>query len=320
MRRAEQLILDYGVLPVLSVDRQEDAIPLADALAGGGLPLIEITLRTPAALESIRLIKSERPGMLVGAGTVTSFHQAEEAVAAGADFVVSPGYDEAVVRECLERGYSIIPACSTSSEVMRGAAAGLKILKFFPAEQLGGLKAIKLLAGPFPGVRFLPTGGISGEQLAGYLRDDSIAACGGSFIAKKGDILEKRFDVIRDNCVRAIDASLGFELAHVGINLENETEALEAASLFGKRFRLPIKNGNRSVFAGQAVELMKFPYLGERGHIGFYTNSVRRALAFFKREGIQVDETTVRTDKAGMASFYLRDLAAGFAVHVVRRP
>lgn len=320
MKHAEQLVSDYGILPVLSVDQQEDAVPLADALAEGGLPLIEITLRTPEALASIRRIKSERPEMLVGAGTVTGFQKAEEAVAAGADFVVSPGYDEAVVQKCLERGVPVIPACSTSSEVMRGAAAGLKILKFFPAEQLGGLKAVKLLAGPFPGVRFLPTGGIRSEQLAGYLRDDSIAACGGSFMAKKEDILEKRFDTIRSSCQRAMDASLGFELAHVGINLENEAEAFAAASQFGERFRLPIKNGNSSVFAGRAVELMKFPYLGERGHIGFYTNSVRRALAFFKRKGIQVDEATIKSDKAGMVSFYLHDPIAGFAVHVVRRP
>jgi 2-dehydro-3-deoxyphosphogluconate aldolase/(4S)-4-hydroxy-2-oxoglutarate aldolase len=171
----------HGVVPVVVLEQASAAAPLAAALVAGGLPVAEVTFRTAAAGEAIRALADD-PALLVGAGTVIRPEQVDEAVAAGARFVVSPGLSERVVERCREHGVPVVPGVATASDVMAALDLGLDVLKLFPAEACGGVATLKALAGPFPGVRFVPTGGISAANAASYLTLPSVAAVGGSWM------------------------------------------------------------------------------------------------------------------------------------------
>lgn len=196
-----QSILDQfyeiGIIPVLEIDSVQGAVPLAEALLAGGLPVAEVTMRTGAAVESIHLIANEVPQIMVGAGTVTSRDQAEAARDAGAQFLVSPGIVEEVVVWAQENQIPMIAGAVTPTEIMHGIRLGLHVLKFFPAETMGGLKAIESMSDPFPGVRFIPTGGIRPENASQYLQHERIHAVGGSWMAKRQMIAEGNFDEIK---------------------------------------------------------------------------------------------------------------------------
>jgi 2-dehydro-3-deoxyphosphogluconate aldolase/(4S)-4-hydroxy-2-oxoglutarate aldolase len=183
-----------GILPVVVLDRAEDAVPLAEALVRGGIDCAEITLRTPAGLPAIQALRG-LAGFTVGAGTVLTTAEVEACVAAGARFIVSPGLDENVVRASLDAGVDVIPGVATPSEIMVGVALGLTVLKCFPADQLGGPGWIKAVRGPFPEVRFVPSGGVSAENAASYA-GAGIAALGTSWVAPRGLVSEHRFDEI----------------------------------------------------------------------------------------------------------------------------
>lgn len=186
----------FGVVPVVVLNDAKDAEPLAKALCDGGLPCAEVTFRTAAAEESIRTMTEKYPEMLVGAGTVLTTEQVDRAVAAGAKFIVSPGFDPEIVDYCLEKEILVLPGCVTPSEVAQGVKRGLKILKFFPAEQYGGVATIKAMAAAYVGIQFMPTGGINPKNVKDYLACDKIFACGGSWMVK-GDMIEAgEFDKI----------------------------------------------------------------------------------------------------------------------------
>jgi len=194
-----------GIIPVLEIDSALHAKPLAESLYAGGLPVAEITLRTDAALESIRVIAREVAGVLVGAGTVINREQAEAACEAGAQFLVSPGMVEEVVEWAQENHVPVLAGAVTPSEMIRGLNLGLNILKFFPAETLGGLKAIKAMSDPFPQLRFIPTGGVKLENVADYLQMEKIHAVGGSWMAKRQMIADGKFDEITRMAKEASD-------------------------------------------------------------------------------------------------------------------
>jgi 2-dehydro-3-deoxyphosphogluconate aldolase/(4S)-4-hydroxy-2-oxoglutarate aldolase len=178
-----------GVVPVVVLEDAKDAKPLAEALVEGGLPVAEVTFRTAAAEESIRIMAEAYPDMLVGAGTVLSVEQAQRAVNAGAKFIVSPGFDEEVVDWCLANNVPVYPGIITPSEATKAVKRGLKIVKFFPAEQFGGVATIKALAAPFTTLKFMPTGGINAKNIRDYLTNNKIIACGGSWMVK-GDLVK----------------------------------------------------------------------------------------------------------------------------------
>lgn len=192
-----ETIQKMGVVPVVVLHDVKDAMPLGKALCEGGLPCAEVTFRTDAAEESIRIMATEFPNMLVGAGTVLTIEQVDRAVGAGAKFIVSPGFDLEVVDYCLKKEIPVFPGCITPSEVSQAVKRGLKIVKFFPAEQFGGVATIKALAAPFTGVKFMPTGGVNAKNLESYLGCDKIVACGGSWMVK-GDLVKAgKFDEIK---------------------------------------------------------------------------------------------------------------------------
>lgn len=187
---------EIGVIPVLEIDSAEYAKPLAEALFAGGLPIAEVTLRTEAALGSIRVIAREATEVIVGAGTVIDREQAEAAREAGAQFIVSPGMVEEVIVWAQENSIPILAGAVTPSEMIRGINLGLNVLKFFPAETMGGIKAIKAMSDPFPQLQFIPTGGIRLENVAEYLQSEKIFAVGGSWMAKRQMIADGRFEEI----------------------------------------------------------------------------------------------------------------------------
>ena len=186
-----------GVIPVLEIENVDNALPLSEVLQAGGLPIAEITLRTEAALESIRHIARGMPDVFVGAGSVINREQAQAAVNAGAQFIVSPGMIGEVVLWAQEHQVPILAGAVTPTEMIQGINLGLNVLKFFPSETMGGLKAIKSMSDPFPRLRFIPSGGIRLENVAEYLRMPKVDAVGGSWMAKRAMITEKKFDEIR---------------------------------------------------------------------------------------------------------------------------
>ena len=177
-----------GIVPVVVLNKADDAEPLAQALAKGGLPCAEVTFRTDAAEESIRRIAKKFPEMFVGAGTVLTTEQADRAVGAGAKFIVSPGLNPKVVEHCLKKGYPITPGIMTPTELEMALGFGLDVVKFFPAENAGGLKMIKAMSAPYTMMKFMPTGGINATNVRDYLACNKILACGGSWMVK-GDLV-----------------------------------------------------------------------------------------------------------------------------------
>ena len=195
----------YGVVPVVVLNRAEDAKPLAEALCKGGLPCAEVTFRTEAAEESIRIMAQEFPEMMVGAGTVLTIEQVDRAVAAGAKFIVSPGFDPEIVDYCISKEIPVLPGCITPSEVAQAVKRGLEVVKFFPAEQFGGVATIKALAAPYTQMKFMPTGGVNAKNLESYLSFKTIVACGGSWMVK-GDLVDaKEFGKIEEMTKEAVE-------------------------------------------------------------------------------------------------------------------
>ncbi len=205
MEAMESKIQETGVVPVVVLENVGDALLLAEALCEGGLPCAEVTFRTAAAQESIRRMTAAYPDMLVGAGTVLTTEQVDRAVDAGAKFIVSPGFDPEIVDYCLDKDIPIFPGCVTPSEVAQAVKRGLKVVKFFPAEQFGGVGTIKALAAPYVGLKFMPTGGVNTGNLESYLTCPSIIACGGSWMVKGSLVKEGKFDEIKGLTQEAVN-------------------------------------------------------------------------------------------------------------------
>ena len=320
MNEVLKSIQKMGIVPVVKLDRVEDAEPLAKALCEGGLPCAEVTFRTDAAEESIRIMTTKFPNMLVGAGTVLTTEQVDKAVNAGATFIVSPGLNPKIVKYCVEKGIPITPGCANPSDVEQAIELGLDVVKFFPAEAAGGLNMIKSMAAPYVNMKFMPTGGINEKNLTSYLDFNKIIACGGSWMVNDALVKAGEFDKIKDITREAVNKMLGFELRHVGINASDETEADSVATSFEKLFGFTKNAGNSSIFAGLGIEVMKAPYLGKNGHIAIQTNYIERAIYHLELQGFEFDKDTAKTDKNGkLVALYLKGEIGGFAVHLVQK-
>ena len=312
---------NIGIVPVIKLDKVENAEKLAAALRAGGINCAEVTFRAKGADQVIARMLKAFPDMMVGAGTVLTVEQAEAATAAGAKFCVAPGLNPKVVSHCLEKGIAFAPGLSSASEIEQAMELGLDFVKFFPAEQAGGVAYIKSVCGPYRNMRFMPTGGITADNLNSYLAYNKIVCCGGSWIVPAKALAEENWDEITRLCREAVDRMLGFELVHVGINCANPEEAEGVADKFQSAFGFAKKVGNSSVFASTYVEMMKSPFRGDNGHIAIATNSVKRAVYQLKLRGFEADETSFKFDKSTgeLTVAYLKDQFGGFAVHLVKR-
>ena len=206
MNEMEKRISEIGVVPVIKLNHPErDAIPLAKALIAGGVPVAEVTFRAAGAAVAIKAMRENFPEMLVGAGTVLTTEQVDEAMAAGAQFIVTPGMDPDIVAYCQKVGIQIFPGCTTPTDYHTAYKFGLEVLKFFPAEQSGGIAKIKAMSAPFPMFKVMPTGGISLKNLADYVKNPVIAACGGSYMVTADLIDNGKWDEITDLCKQSVE-------------------------------------------------------------------------------------------------------------------
>lgn len=319
MKNIYERIYETGIIPVIKIEEAENAVPLAKALIDGGLPAAEITFRTDAAADAIKAISKAFPEMVIGAGTVLTTEQADEAKNAGAQFIVSPGLNPKIVKHCQEINIPIIPGCANPSDIEAAIELGLDTVKFFPAEAAGGLPMLKAMSAPYGKIKFMPTGGLSENNILNYLAFDKIIACGGSFMVKDEYITNKEFDKIRVLTENAVKLMLGFKIKHVGINAENAQEAITIAKMFTP-FGLEIKEGNSSIFLNSDIEVMKSPYIGKNGHIAIETNSIKRAEAYLKSKGLKFIEESKKIDaKGNYKSVYIDADFGGFAVHLVQK-
>ena len=310
-------ISKIGIVPVIALDSAEDAAPLAKALCDGGLPCAEVTFRTAAAEESIRIMSEQFPDMLVGAGTVLTTEQVDRAVNAGAKFIISPGLNPKVVSYCVEKGIPVTPGCSNPSDIETAIELGLEVVKFFPAEAAGGLAMIKAMSAPYTNMKFMPTGGINAKNLNSYLSFSKIIACGGSWMVSKDLVAAKDWAGITALTREAVSTMLGFTLRHIGINCDCEDTASADAAKFAALLGQAVTGSSVSFFTGSSIELMKTPGRGTNGHIAIGTNSVSRAIYHLEKRGFAFDDTSFQYDEKGNIRFaYLKDEIAGFAVHL----
>ncbi len=312
-------ISKIGIVPVIAIDDPAQAVPLAKALIAGGIPCAEVTFRTVQGEEAIRRIAAAGLDILLGAGTVLTTDQVDRAIDAGAKFIVSPGFNPKVVGYCVEKGIPVTPGCSSPSDVERALEFGLDVVKFFPAEQAGGLDYIKAMAAPYTTMRFMPTGGINAGNIAKYLSFDKVVACGGSWMVQKDLLDSASFDEITRLSREAVRSMLGFEVLHVGINGTSREDAVKAAAIFHTLFGFPTNEGGSSAFAGSAVELTYAPAKGTNGHIAVGTVSVFRAQAFLKRLGFAFDPSTDKEKNGRLNAIYLKDEIMGFGVHLLQK-
>ena len=319
MNNVTQQIYRIGIVPVVVIHDAENAVELAKALIRGGIETAEITLRTPAALDAIQRIAKEVPEVLVGAGTVTSVELAEQAIQAGAKYIVSPGLNPRVVTFCLERNIPILPGVSTPTEIEAAMELGLTQCKFFPAEQSGGCKMLAALASPYSKMKFIPTGSIDSHNLNEYLNLPNVLACGGSWMCPASLIDARKFDEIEALCHKAVMDMHGFSLLHVGLNSKNAEEASTNANRFASMFSLPVTEFPGAYFAGSLMEVVKQPFLGEHGHIAIRTNNVDRAVAYFEKRGYAFRSEGLAQDEKGIIAIYFEQEIGGFALHLRRK-
>lgn len=319
VKDAMNRIANAGIVPVVVLDHAKDAVPVAQALLMGGIDVMEITFRTAAASDSIKAVSESCPDMLVGAGTVITLEQCKKAVECGAKFIVSPGFDPEVVKWCVESGVAVTPGCVTPTEIMAAMKLGLKVVKFFPAGVYGGLSALKALSGPFGGIKFIPTGGVSTQNIGEFIAAPFIHAVGGSWVCPKADIAAGNFEKITKLSMEARNAAMGFEVAHIGINCENAEESLDVCKKLNEAFSLPVKEGNSSNFASSGVEVMKSMYLGKNGHIAIRTNTIPVAIAELEKRGFVCDMETAKYKGDKMIAVYLKSEFGGFAVHLLQK-
>ena len=307
-----------GIVPVIKIDDAKDAAPLAKALIEGGLPCAEVTFRTAAAQQAISIIAKEYPDMIVGAGTVLTTAQVDDAIEAGAKFIVSPGLNPEIVTYCQKKGCPIVPGINNPTGIEQALSLGLKTVKFFPAEQSGGIGMIKAMAAPYGGVTFMPTGGINPANVNDYLSFNKIICCGGSWMVKPEMIAAGDFEGIKNLVRGAVDTMLGFKVKHIGVNPCNTTSA-EAAKALRDAFSFGARETSKSIFASEELELMNEKGPGTNGHIAIQTNSVDRAVYHLGRRGVKFDMSSATYDKDGSMKFvYLADEIDGFAYHLVK--
>ena len=313
-------IYRVGVIPVIAIDDAKKAVPLARALVAGGLPAAEVTFRTAAAQEAMEAITAQVPEMLVGAGTVLTCEQVDRALSAGAKFIVSPGFNPDTVRYVQSKGALMLPGTATPGEMEQAMSLGLEAVKFFPAEQNGGVAKLRAVAGPYQSLKWMPTGGVNAKNLMDYLSFDQILACGGTWMVNKALIEGEQWDEIPRLTRQAVDIMLGLRLDHVGIHCAEAQEAERTAKAICALLGFPYRAEASSDYAGSAVECTKGPGPGGHGHIAIAANNLDRAIYHLGLRGVELDGHTLETDSRGRAkSIYAAGTFGGFAIQLVQK-
>ena len=308
-----------GLIPVIKLDSPDDAVPLCKALSDGGLPVAEITFRTAAAAESIRRVTDALPDVLTGAGTVLNAEQAKQAADAGASFVVSPGFDPGVVGWCVEHNLPVLPGCSNPTDFHRALAYGLRAVKLFPAEALGGVRYLKAVNAPFPELKFVPTGGVNPQNLRDYLNCPCVTAVGGSWLTPIDAIRARDWRRVEQLARDAVNLMLGLTVRHIGINDTSDEDARSDALALSRLMGWKAEDCGKAWFAGDGFEVLKRPGRGEKGHIAIATDSVERAMFQWQRRGFVFEDQPVTAEGGVIKAIYLKNTVGGFAIHLLQK-
>lgn len=309
-----------GLVPAVKIKDAEKAVPLARALKNGGIDVIEVMFRADAAAEAIAKISNECPDVLVGAGTVLTREQVDAAVAAGAKFIVAPGFNPDIVKYCISKGVTVIPGCSSCGEMEQAMALGLDTVKFFPAEAMGGVKYLKAVSAPYKKLNFMPTGGIDLSNAADYLSLPCVAACGGSFMAKEALVDAGDFGTITRLSEEAVRKMLALEILHIGVNCGDEGEAADVSGKLCRLFGVDADDRGGAIFTGTLFEVLKKKFRGENGHVAIATTSVDRAKSHLEKLGFEFDESTANyTPDGKLKVIYLKNDIGGFAFHLIQK-
>lgn len=320
MNPVVERVYEIGIIPVIAFNSVEEAVPLCKALVAGGLPAAEVTFRTACAEECIKKIHDEVPEMLLGAGTVLTVDQADRAMAAGASFIVAPGFDPEVTKHVIEKGGLMMPGTASAGEMQQAMNLGCEALKFFPAEANGGVSMLKNIGAALKGAKWMCTGGVNAKNVNDYLGYDQIFAVGGTWMCKSDKIKAGAWDEITAMCKEAVDVMLGLELGHIGINCADDAEAAKTAETLAGLLSMAVKPGNSSIFVGnKEFEIMKKPGRGTHGHIAIKTNNVDRAIYHLSRRGVKFDLDSKNVKNGKTIAVYLADEVAGFAIHLVQK-
>jgi 2-dehydro-3-deoxyphosphogluconate aldolase / (4S)-4-hydroxy-2-oxoglutarate aldolase len=307
MKTPFEILAEYGFFPIVEIRDSDTIRPLMRTLIDAGLPIIEITMRTDAALDALRIVRDEFPQVLLGAGTILTCETAKKAHEAGAAFMLSPGFNPKVVDYCVENGYSIAPGISSATQIEWALERGIGTVKFFPAEASGGVASLKAMANPFKMMKFIPTGGIRNQNIASYLSFDPVISCGGTWIAKDNLIRESQFEEIARHVNEAFVASHGFAIE--GIELTGGARESDAthvlSSLFGAENALRLVEHGASVSASSDAGVT----------IVISTINLKRAEALFVRKGLHPDRVLRGEKNEG---FYLGGNGCRFKV--IRKP
>ncbi len=318
----DKKLQEIGIVPVVKLDDKEQALPLGDALCAGGLPCAEITFRTAAAADSIRLLRQNRPDMIVGAGTILTKEQLDEAVEAGAQFLVAPGLNPSIVQAAQEKHIPIYPGCATPTEVEAAMALGLTTVKFFPAEAAGGTAMLSSLGAPYQKMRFMPTGGIDKSNLTKYLSLSNVIACGGSFMVKSDWLRTGNWDAVRTETAAAVQTMLGLEMGHFAIMAKDREDLTNSADALGEMLCLPatINPDGRGAMVGGAFEVLNSQEAGLYPHAALLTNDPARAKAWFERRGYYFREETCQYDEKGnLKVAYFAGEWCGIRLHLLKK-
>lgn len=312
-------IYKIGIVPVVVLEDADKAVSVAKALRKGGIDCAEITFRTSAAEESIKNIARECPDMLLGAGTVLTPAQVDAAINAGAQFIVTPGYNPEVVNYCVSRKIPIVPGCMDTNAIEMALAAGLDTIKFFPAEQSGGVKMLKALAGPYVNLHFMPTGGVNKDNLKDYLAFKKVVACGGSWMVKKDLIESDDYEGITKLVKEAVMKMLDFRVVHIGINNESRDEEDRQAERLAELFGFAPDKRSASTFASEKIEVCGKRFPGTHGHIAIGTSDCERAMYYLEKKGVAFDMETAKYKNERLLSVYMKEEIGGFAFHLVEK-
>lgn len=306
-----QRIGDYGIVPVLVFESDVHAIPVADALCRAGLPVAEVTFRTAAAASVIRQMRDAHPDMLIGAGTVITTDQVDQAMEAGAQCIISPSFNPKVVAYCAEREIPVFPNCNCNRDIEEALALGVRCFKYFPVFQVGGIPSMAAVRSIYGAdLTFMPTGGINPDNAEELLREPSVLAIGGSWIAPKGLISAGDYGAIEKNARQAMELSLGFGLAGVGMPCGAATESLVRS--LAEDFNLEVRNQDQHYRAGGILDV----FAAGNNSITLATNSLDRAVAYLRRLGL-AEGPTPSGDEQGRIK--LKSLHPGVDLYLTRR-
>jgi 2-dehydro-3-deoxyphosphogluconate aldolase/(4S)-4-hydroxy-2-oxoglutarate aldolase len=305
-----------GILPVAIVEDENKAVPLAQTLSENGLPVIEVTLRTQTAVHVVERIVKEFPDMLVGAGTVITVADAQSVIDAGARFIVSPGLSAKVVEYCIGKSIPVIPGVLTPTEIQQALEYGLEVVKFFPAEAIGGLSYLKAVAAPFKNLKFIPTGGIEQSTLLSYLQFPKVLACGGSWMVHPEMLKTGQFEKIASCTRQAVASVLGFELRHIGLYTRSTADAYKATAQLAKRIQYSVRETEDSLFSEKYVEELQ--HISSDDFIALGTNFIERGAVHLAQKGIVVKPETKQFQNGQLVAVDLDLDINGFTLRLIQ--